>query len=561
MEKELAIAESTLDFQSVEEMETFLQSLGIDTAFALAGDLSDPAAGDERAGGGSGCCCWQDCQKILFRDIGNDPEQPVCHEITCSQGYTAMVIPIMQKRQTIGWLACCLKKLRYQKTESLQRICDQLHLDCTYVVEQGLSEALSSSEFGALFRPLLQTLFDKMHAHTESTTEMEALSNSLAQSYEEITLLHRISDGMRVTQEPDTFFAQLCEDLKEFIEVEELLVLWSDCEVPGRAIKMVASSGTTRLSRADLDLLWHRTQYEAEQSLGILIDSNVDRPYTHQWPQQIRNLVSVPIRRNRKNMGALVALNKVSRPDFDSIDTKLLISVANEIAVYLDNFRLYKDLEDLLIGSLRALTSSIDAKDPYTCGHSERVGIIARWMCEQMEVSTEETHTIYLTGLLHDIGKIGVSESILCKPGRLVRDEMEQIWKHPLIGANILQGIRQMETVAKGVLTHHERYDGSGYPQGLKGKAIPFGGRVVMLADSFDAMISDRTYRKALPLLSALTEIRRFSGTQYDPDLAEIFLGSDIYALLDRLKTIHHKHQSLSNLKEPISYGISATAG
>jgi len=118
-----------------------------------------------------------------------------------------------------------------------------------------------------------------------------------------------------------------------------------------------------------------------------------------------------------------------------------------------------------------------------------------------------------------------------------------------------------METVAKGVLTHHERYDGSGYPQGLKGKAIPFGGRVVMLADSFDAMISDRTYRKALPLLSALTEIRRFSGTQYDPDLAEVFLGSDIYALLDRLKTIHHKHQSLINLKDPISYGISATAG
>jgi len=428
-------------------------------------------------------------------------------------------------------------------------------------VEQGLSEALSSSEFGALFRPLLQTLFDKMHAHTESNTEMEALSNSLALSYEEITLLHRISDGMRVTQEPDTFFAQLCEDLKEFIEVEELLVLWSDCEGPGRAIKMVASSGHSRLSRADLDLLWHRTQYEAEQSLGILIDSNVDRPYTHQWPQQIHNLVSVPIRRNQKNMGALVALNKVNRPDFDSIDTKLLISVANEIAVYLDNFRLYKDLEDLLIGSLRALTSSIDAKDPYTCGHSERVGIIARWMCEQMEVSTEETHTIYLTGLLHDIGKIGVSESILCKPGRLVRDEMEQIWKHPLIGANILQGIRQMETVAKGVLTHHERYDGSGYPQGLKGKAIPFGGRVVMLADSFDAMISDRTYRKALPLLSALTEIRRFSGTQYDPDLAEVFLGSDIYTLLDRLKTIHHTHQSLSNLKDPISYGISATAG
>ena len=172
MVKEIAIAESTLDRQAVEEMETFLQSLGIDTAFVLPGDLSDPAAGDEGEGGVGGGCCWQDCQKILFRDIGNDPDQPACHEITCSQGYPALVIPITQKRQTIGWLACCLKKLRYQKTESLQRICDALHLDCTYVVERGLSEALSSSEVRAVFGPLLQTLFDKIHAHTESNTEI-----------------------------------------------------------------------------------------------------------------------------------------------------------------------------------------------------------------------------------------------------------------------------------------------------------------------------------------------------------------------------------------------------
>ncbi len=561
MEKDFTIVESELDQKAVEGMEAILQNLGVETAFYPLADLPDPIAGEESKIACAGHCRWQDCQKVLIGDYLRHSDMESHREIFCPQGHPALIIPITQKRQTIGFFACCLKKLRYQKTESLQRICDQLHLDSTYLVEQGLSDAISGSEFGDLFRPLLQMVFDKTHANIESNSEIEALSNSLAQSYEEITLLHRISDGMRVTQEPDLFFSHLCKDLKEFIDAEELLVLWSDCGSPGKENKMMASSGKTQLNQADLDLLWYRTQYESEQSLGILIDSNVDRPYTHQWPQRIRNLVSVPIRRNRKNMGALVALNKMNRPDFDSIDTKLLISVANEIAVYLDNFRLYKDLEDLLIGSLRALTSSIDAKDPYTCGHSERVGIIARWMCEQMEVSAEEINTIYLTGLLHDIGKIGVSESILCKPGRLVRDEMEQIWKHPLIGANILRGIRQMETVAKGVLTHHERFDGTGYPQGLKGKAIPFGGRVVMLADSFDAMISDRTYRKALPLLSALTEIRRFSGTQYDPDLAEIFLGSDIYTLLDKLKTINSKHQSLSNLKQPSPYRISASAG
>ena len=234
-------------------------------------------------------------------------------------------------------------------------------------------------------------------------------------------------------------------------------------------------------------------------------------------------------------MGALIAINKIDKADFDSLDIKLLSSVANESAVYLDNYYLYMDLQELLLGTLRALTNSIDAKDPYTSGHSERVAIISRWLAHRLQLDPLQISNIYLAGLLHDVGKIGVRETVLLKPGRLSDMEFEQVREHPEIGANILSGIKQMQEITPIVLTHHERFDGQGYPRGLQGENIPLGGRIVMLADSFDAMISNRTYRRALPATGVLAEIRRCSGTQFDPKVAQIFLDSDIDQLLDLL--------------------------
>jgi len=129
-----------------------------------------------------------------------------------------------------------------------------------------------------------------------------------------------------------------------------------------------------------------------------------------------------------------------------------------------------------------------------------------------------------MTGLLHDVGKIGVPEGVLQKTGRLTPEEFEQMKKHPEIGARILQDIKQISDLIPGVLHHHERFDGRGYPAGLIAENIPLMGRIICLADCFDAMTSNRTYRKAMPLEVALTEIRRCSGTQFDPSLTEAFL-------------------------------------
>ncbi|TFG39220.1 MAG: HD domain-containing protein, partial [Candidatus Aminicenantes bacterium] len=297
--------------------------------------------------------------------------------------------------------------------------------------------------------------------------DLEALTSSLSQSYEEIALLHRVSDGMRVTQQPQDLFSRLLHDVLEVINAEKLIIFWrgnneTDVEPP-----MVASVGALPLSRVHLDVIWDRSTACASQAVqnqsagsglnGILIDSDVDRSYSYEWPKPIRNIVGIPIRRDQQNLGVLVALNKIGKPDFDSIDVKLLISVGNEIAVFLENFRLYHEMQELFLGSLRALSNSIDAKDTYTCGHSERVAFICRHLAEKLSFEPTRINNVYLAGLLHDVGKIGVSEAVLCKPGRLTDDEFTQIKKHPQIGADILKSIKQMEHISRIVLSHHER--------------------------------------------------------------------------------------------------------
>jgi HD-GYP domain-containing protein (c-di-GMP phosphodiesterase class II) len=198
---------------------------------------------------------------------------------------------------------------------------------------------------------------------------------------------------------------------------------------------------------------------------------------------------------------------------------------------------LFTDLKELFIGSLRALTSSIDAKDPYTRGHSERVALMSRWIAEQLakrgSLDDEQVHRVYLAGLLHDIGKIGIDETVLRKAGKLDDDEWQCIRRHPSIGASILRGIKQMRDIVPGVLHHHERIDGKGYPDGLKGNEIPLTARIVGLADSFDAMTSRRTYRDAMSVDAALAEIRKGLGTQFDETVGRVFLSRDIDHLWD----------------------------
>ncbi len=185
---------------------------------------------------------------------------------------------------------------------------------------------------------------------------------------------------------------------------------------------------------------------------------------------------------------------------------------------------------------VRALTSAIDAKDPYTCGHSNRVGQVARRLAEELGGDSHMLARIYLSGLLHDTGKIGIDDTVLRKEGRLTEAEYEHIKTHAEIGHRILAGLKQLDDVLPVVLHHHEQWDGKGYPHGLAGEQIPLMARIVAVADAFDAMTSDRPYRKGLPDERLDAIMREGAGSQWDARVVDAFFRArdDIREISER---------------------------
>lgn len=180
-----------------------------------------------------------------------------------------------------------------------------------------------------------------------------------------------------------------------------------------------------------------------------------------------------------------------------------------------------------LLGTVSALVSAIDAKDTYTCGHSERVAWLSKELAKKMELDPAIVEQIHICGLVHDIGKIGIPESILQKAGKLTDEEFDQIRAHPVIGEKILKDVPQLVPVLPGVRSHHERWDGKGYPDGSKGEDTPLFGRILGVADAFDAMCSSRAYRDGLNREEVLDELTACSGSQFDPKLVQSFLKID----------------------------------
>jgi response regulator RpfG family c-di-GMP phosphodiesterase len=186
---------------------------------------------------------------------------------------------------------------------------------------------------------------------------------------------------------------------------------------------------------------------------------------------------------------------------------------------------LFGKLDDSYRTTLEALATALDARDAETLGHSARVAAYTVAVGRRMGLSEEALTDLYRGALLHDVGKIGIPDAILRKPGKLTSEEWQEMRKHPEIGARMLQGIVFLENAIPIVLCHQERYDGEGYPQRLKGDAIPIGARIFAVVDTLDAMTSDRPYRRALPYERARREVQRFSGTQFDPAVVEVFLS------------------------------------
>jgi HD-GYP domain-containing protein (c-di-GMP phosphodiesterase class II) len=179
--------------------------------------------------------------------------------------------------------------------------------------------------------------------------------------------------------------------------------------------------------------------------------------------------------------------------------------------------------QKLVEGIVSALNNALEAKDPYTRGHSKRVSQMSWEIAKSLGLSPSKCEQVRLAGLFHDIGKIGISDCVLLKSGPLTNKEFQEIKQHPVLSFNILEPVDPFSKVLKGVLYHHENWDGSGYPEGLKGENIPLSASIIHVADSFDAMTSKRSYRNPMSSVKAMEEIKRMSGTYYCPEVVEHF--------------------------------------
>jgi putative nucleotidyltransferase with HDIG domain len=194
------------------------------------------------------------------------------------------------------------------------------------------------------------------------------------------------------------------------------------------------------------------------------------------------------------------------------------------VAVAIEIYRLNLDVERSYVETIMALALAVEAKDPYSAGHSKRVGFYSRQIGEVLGLDEESLRVLNDAGVLHDIGKIGIKDDILLKPQPLTPDEEKIMQQHSVIGEAIVKPVRSLQKVVALVRHHHERFDGTGYPSGLKGEEIPLGARILAVADSYDSIVTDRPYRKRLTVEDAIAELKKYSGLQYDPKAVDAFL-------------------------------------
>ncbi len=236
----------------------------------------------------------------------------------------------------------------------------------------------------------------------------------------------------------------------------------------------------------------------------------------------VASLVSVPLRMKTRLLGWIVVASFTKQKRFNEGHRKLLSIVGSRAAAAIENARLYEDLRATFRQTIEGLARAIDKMDRYTAGHSERVATYATYLAVRLGLPPDTVEVVRQSALMHDIGKIGCAMN-LNKPGKLTGDEYEVFKRHPAYGKDILDPIRFLHPLVPGVHLHHERWDGRGYPLGLRGEGVPLIARIIAVADTYDAMTSDRAYRRALPHEVALGEIDRCSGSQFDPDVAQHF--------------------------------------
>jgi response regulator RpfG family c-di-GMP phosphodiesterase len=246
--------------------------------------------------------------------------------------------------------------------------------------------------------------------------------------------------------------------------------------------------------------------------------------HSSEHPEIAPSIICAPLMIRRNLFGVLCVRKKANHEPFTGKDLQYVVSLTKRASLNLENRILYESVYNNVLDTFRSLVASVQLRDHYTEEHCHRVTRLAQEIAERMHCDKREFESLKIAGMMHDVGKIGIPDSVLLKPGRLTDDELLIIKSHPEIGDRILRPILLFEQERAVILHHHERWDGNGYPEGLAGEEIPFLSRILAVADAFDAMTNTRPYRSAMPIAAAVAEIEKNSHTQFDPCVVEVFL-------------------------------------
>jgi len=362
---------------------------------------------------------------------------------------------------------------------------------------------------------------------------------------------------MILVHEPDTLIKMIVRRIARIVKVKHAGILLHHkdrdtyiltvsrgapgLKIPAGFARMDADNSLIRFFRERMDKRFFNdgalVYEEAKKFLRKNIGSEVKKLLKGVLYQMeiFESVVCIPSYFREDLLGILLLGGKKSGRSFGKDELDFFVALASDVAMAIKNAQLFRELEleldkkhRLFIHTTIALAAAIDAKDHYTHGHTARVTDLSLKIANRLSQKNKKTFDekflehLHIAGLLHDIGKIGIPESILNKNGPLTEEEKKKMQEHSSVGATILQPIKELGDAILGVKYHHEKYDGSGYPEGLKGEQIPLSAAIISVADTFDAMITDRPYRNALSKKEAVQEIQRSSGRQFNPQIAGV---------------------------------------
>ncbi|MCF8067806.1 MAG: response regulator [Desulfobacterales bacterium] len=364
----------------------------------------------------------------------------------------------------------------------------------------------------------------------EAKEKLEKLNNELLYKVDELNILNKIMGDFSSVSNSVDVFKRVVDLSVELAHADEAIfyIINDAVKDPFEVVHSFSGEYHDQLSQKSgrsserLEALQKLVLEVASDVVPLLVSSNNG---TGRLPSSERSYMIVPLKIREKVFGVLTASVKYGKRRFTEKDLYYLSFMTNKAAFAIENLALYENIYENLFSTLYAFVSAIEAKDTYTKQHSKRVTEVAIQLGKKMGCSKEDLDVLNFAGYLHDIGKIGIPDDILLKPESLTDDEFAIIKTHPEIGASIIGKLGLWNREKKIIRCHHEQYGGNGYPKGLKGEEIPLLARILSVADAFDAMDSDRAYRKRLDKHLILKNINNGKGTQFDPDAVDAFLA------------------------------------